>query len=211
MKLDWYGHSSFGIFSEGKMIYIDPYQLPEDPKKADLILVTHEHSDHLANIKELRRSDTTIVGPEGCKEKLEDIKVIEEGDQVKVKGFKVEAVSAYNFRRSRSPGNPYHPRGLGVGYIVTVEGKRIYHAGDTDLIDEMEGLNVDIALLPIGGTYTMDVEEAINAAITIHPRVAVPMHYNTVEGTEADPEEFINGLQGTGIKVEVLRDYSLEP
>lgn len=210
MEIKWHGHASFEIFSEGKTVYIDPYKLPENPKKADLILVTHEHSDHLSNIDQLRQPTTIVVGPEGCKKKLRNLKVIEKNEEITVKGFNIEAVPAYNVRRFRSPGNPYHPKGLGVGYVITVEGKKIYHAGDTDLIDEMESLNVDIALLPIGGKYTMDVEEAINAAITINPEIVIPMHYNTVEGTEADPEEFIKGLKGTGIKVKVLKNESLK-
>lgn len=210
MEIKWHGHASFEIFSDGKTIYIDPYKLPEKPKKADLVLVTHEHFDHLSNINQLRRPPTIVIGPEGCKKKVKNLKVIEEGEEINLKGFKIEAVPAYNVRRFRSPGNPYHPKGLGVGYVVTVEGKKIYHAGDTDLINEMERLNVDIALLPIGGKYTMDVEEAINAAITINPEIIVPMHYNTVEGTGADPKEFIEGLEGTGIEIKILENKSLK-
>lgn len=210
MEIKWHGHASFEIFSDGKTIYIDPYKLPEKPKKADLVLVTHEHFDHLSNINQLRRPSTIVIGPEGCKKKVKNLKVIEEGEEINLKGFKIEAVPAYNVQRFRSPGNPYHPKGLGVGYVVTVEGKKIYHAGDTDLINEMERLNVDIALLPIGGKYTMDVEEAINAAITINPEIIVPMHYNTVEGTGADPKEFIEGLEGTGIEIKILENKSLK-
>jgi L-ascorbate metabolism protein UlaG (beta-lactamase superfamily) len=179
-QIHWLGHDAFRI--EGPpTIYIDPYQLGEDNPPADLILITHDHGDHCSpqDVAKIQHADTTIVTIGAAAEKLTgDVRVVAPGDTITVKGIDVEVVPAYNVNKFRSPGVPFHPKASGhVGFVVAVDGQRIYHAGDTDHIPEMADLeDIDVALLPVGGTYVMVPEEAAEAARTIHPGVAVPMH-----------------------------------
>ena len=126
------------------------------------------------------------------------MRIVKPGDSLSAHGISIEAVPAYNLNKFRSPGNPFHPQEAGhVGFIITVGGQRIYHAGDTDNIAEMEGFEVDIALLPVSGTYVMTAEEAAEAARRIGPKIAVPMHYGAgVAGTRADAERFARLYDG---------------
>ncbi len=177
----------------------------EPSEKADIVLVTHSHTDHCdqSKIKKVRKEDTVIIAPEDCALKIGGkVKTLEAGDEMTVDGVRVRAVEAYNVKRFRSPGNPYHPKKFGVGYLIGVEGKTIYHAGDTDFIPEMRQLgHVDVALLPSGDTYTMDNVEAAEAAVAINPRTAIPMHrWNT------RPEEFRRKVEASSnVKVRLLR------
>jgi L-ascorbate metabolism protein UlaG (beta-lactamase superfamily) len=194
VTIHWLGHSSFLLEGDGKKIYIDPYDLGEEPAfedKADILLITHEHFDHCSpdDIKKVRRSDSTTLIPENLSLQFKgDARRIAEGDiladGLEIKGTWIEVVPAYNLDK------PYHPRGLGVGYIVELGGIRIYHAGDCDFFPEMKNIRADVALLPIGGTYTMDEEEAANAAAAISPKYAIPMHYGKPGITEGNPEKF---------------------
>lgn len=201
VKIEWFGHSSFRITGAGTTVYIDPYALDAKPSPADLILFTHEHYDHCAisNIKKLKKAGTVLVGPGGCKSNVPELKPISEGGSFELKGVQVRAVPAYNV------GKRFHPKGLGVGYVLELEEVRIYHAGDTDRIPEMKNLrNITVAMLPIGGTYTMNISEAAEAAQDISPKIAVPMHYNYIEATKADASQFAKALAGTGIEVRIL-------
>ncbi len=196
-------HASFLIKAGGKNIYIDPSTKytnlkDKDFEPADLILVTHSHEDHCDPklIKKIRNLGAPIIAPSNCKDALKKAGVVwdlDAGQFMEISGgAKVRAVKAYNVKRFRPNGQPFHPEGFGVGYVVTVEGKRIYHAGDTDLIPQMEVLGeIDVALLPIGDTYTMDIEEASEAAILIDPKVAIPMHLK-----DADPGVFKSNVEG---------------
>jgi len=188
LTLKWLGHASFQIDVEGKIIYIDPYS-GKYSEKANLILVTHSHSDHcsVAKIKSIRGADTVVFAPEDCVKKIKgSVKTLKVGEEENVDGIKIRAVDAYNVKRFRSPGNPFHPKGFGVGYLITVLGKTVYHAGDTDFIPEMKRLgHVDVALLPSGGTYTMDNSEAADAALAINPLAVIPMHR-----WDTKPDEF---------------------
>jgi len=199
----WLGHASFQIKADGKIIYIDPYE-GEYKEKADLVLVTHSHFDHCdtSKIKKVLKEGTVIICPADCASKIKgNVKVLEPGEKTKVDDIVVEAVHAYNYKRFRSPGNPFHPKDLGLGYVITVGGKRIYHAGDTDFIPEMKNLkNISLALLPSGGTYTMDNPEAAEAALAIKPEIAIPMHR-----WSSSPEAFKKKVESSSnIKVVIL-------
>ncbi len=183
----WLGHASFRIEAEGQVIYIDPWKL-ELTKEADLILITHGHRDHLSpdDLTQIAGPETVIVCAAPYVEQIEgDVRGIAVGETMTVGPVKIEAVPSYNIDK------PNHPKSAGnVGYIVEIEGRRIYHAGDTDLIPEMVDIDCDVALLPMGGTYTMNAEQAAAAAARIKPQVAVPMHWGGIVGTREDVERF---------------------
>jgi len=201
IRIEWYGHASFRL-SDGKIeVYIDPYLLPEDAKKADIIMVTHGHYDHCAveNIHDLLKDDTTIVATSDCASKLcgVNIRLVKPWENLEIKGVRIKTVPAYNLDK------PFHPKSNEwVGYIITLNDVRIYHAGDTDFVPEMRDIKVDIALLPVGGTYTMDAKEAAKAVETFKPRVAIPMHFGSIVGNEKDAEEFRKLVKG--VRVEII-------
>lgn len=201
ISVKWLGHASFEIKADDKTIYIDPFE-GEYKNKADLILVSHSHDDHCdrGKIKKIRKEDTLVIAPADCVSKIGGkVKSLKPGEKVSLGAVTVEAVAAYNSRRFRSPGNPFHPKGLGVGYLITIGDKTIYHAGDTDFISEMRNLrNVYLALLPSGGTYTMDNPEAAEAALAIKPQFVIPMHrWNT------SPNELKNAVEAKS-KIQVI-------
>ncbi|MBW2981767.1 MBL fold metallo-hydrolase [Candidatus Woesearchaeota archaeon] len=187
VKIKWLGHAGFKI-KKKKVVYIDPYHIDET-EEADLILITHEHYDHCSpdDIKKIIKEDTVTIGPKSAIMKLEhgNTFIIKPGDRKEFDDIIIDVIPAYNI------GKKFHPKEKGgVGYIITIDGKKIYHAGDTDLIPEMEKLVVDVALLPVGGEYTMNAEEAASAANKIKPKIAVPMHYGSIIGSKEDAEEF---------------------
>jgi L-ascorbate metabolism protein UlaG (beta-lactamase superfamily) len=179
-RIHWLGHDAFRIDGP-QTIYFDPYELSGENPKADVIFISHDHGDHCSpeDVAKIQGEDTLIVTIASAADKLVgDVRIVEPGDAIQVRGIDVEAVPAYNVNKFRSPGIPFHPREAAhVGFVVTVEGKRIYHAGDTDCILEMADLEeIDIALLPVSGIYVMTAEEAVQAAAAIRPGVAIPMH-----------------------------------
>jgi L-ascorbate metabolism protein UlaG (beta-lactamase superfamily) len=179
--------------------------LPEkDMEKGDIILVTHDHGDHCKDVtvNRLKSKDTRVIAPKRCIKKLgKDIRVVEPGEEISLGNIKIKVVDAYNTPQGSSTRKVHH-KGDCVGYLMTVEGKTIYHAGDTDYISEMRELGkVDVALLPIGGTFTTNIQEAVEAAIAIKPGVAIPMHR-----LKADPEEFKDKVEArSDIKVVSLK------
>ncbi len=186
-NITWLGHDGFRIAAT-KTIYIDPYELRGKPEPADVICITHDHYDHCSpkDVAKIQKEDTVIVAAENCKGKLKgDMRLVKAGDKVSVGDLTIEAIPAYNVTKE------FHPREAGgVGYILTVEGTTIYHAGDTDPIPEMEGLGVDIALLPVSGVYVATAEEAVEAANKIKPKIVIPMHYGGIVGSRADADRF---------------------
>jgi len=208
-NLHWLGHDSFRLDGP-PVIYFDPWKLPPGSPVADVILVSHDHYDHLSagDVKKVSGPKTTVIANPSAAAKLKGARVIRPGEKITVGQVTVEAVPAYNVNKFRSPGVVFHPKTAEhVGYIVTVGGERLYHAGDTDHIPEMSGLKCDVALLPVSGTYVMTADEAAGAAAAIKPRVAVPMHYGDqdVVGTLADAERFKTLCEQAGIKVVILR------
>lgn len=207
-NLHWLGHDSFRLDGP-PTIYFDPWKLPSGSPVADVILVSHDHYDHLSvdDVTKVSGPRTAVIANPSAAARLKGARVIRAGEKLAVGGVTVEAVSAYNVNKFRSPGVAFHPRQAEHnGYIVTLGGERLYHAGDTDHIPEMSGLECDIALLPVSGTYVMTAEEAAQAAAAIKPRVAVPMHYGDqdVVGTLADAERFKSLCEKAGIEVVIL-------
>ncbi|MGB7292551.1 MAG: MBL fold metallo-hydrolase [Thermodesulfobacteriota bacterium] len=192
VSLYWLGHASFKLDADGKLIYFDPWKVKKD--KANLILITHSHFDHLSleDVRKIQTKETTIVATKDSASKLSgDLRIVSAGDKVEIEGVAIEAVPSYNV------GKNYHPKTSGwVGYVVTVDGMRIYHAGDTDAIGEMKKLKVDIALLPVGGTYTMTADEAAGMANEFKPKISIPMHWGSIVGSEADAHRFRDLFQG---------------
>lgn len=180
VKVTYFGHSSVMLEGDGLRIYVDPYVLPKGALPADGILYTHSHFDHAAAAPSITGSRTVLIGY-NCKL---PVRVIAMGGKEKIGSVIVEAVPAYNI------GKPYHPKDFGAGFILQFRSARVYVAGDTDLIPEMGGLKCDIAILPIGGTYTMDAKEAAEAVAAIAPKVAIPYHCNYLSDTRADAAEF---------------------
>ena len=177
MKLKWLGHASWLLKTGGKNIYIDPYT-GEYTEKADIILCTHHHDDHCKpdKIALIKTPKTEIIAPPECGKKLDtEVLSLKPGEATKIQGVLIEAVEAYNFKRFRSPGIPFHPKGIGVGYLITAEDKTIYHVGDSDFIQEMifapippviyippSGLNNN-AILPTKAPYILT-----NSDIALH-------------------------------------------
>ncbi len=190
--LSWLGHASFKLVRGNVTVYFDPWRLSGSPQDADLVLITHPHFDHLepADLNKVLKPDTVIVTVQECADKLKEagvsasVQVVKPGDKINVKGVLIEAVAAYNL------GKVYHPKEKQwVGFVIELDGTRIYHAGDTDFIPEMKEIKTDVALLPVSGTYVMTADEAADAAKAISAKVIVPMHYGTIIGTEVDAKK----------------------
>lgn len=189
IKIDRLNHSSFLIKTSDKNIFIDPYQI-DSKEKADLILITHPHFDHFSSsdIKKIAKDDTVLVSPDfHMHQKLKDMSItIKPWETLSLEDIKITGVPSYNKQKH------YHPKANGwLGFVIESNGKKAYHAGDTDLIDEMKEIGcVDYALLPVSGNYTMNPIEAAKAAKMLNAKTAIPMHYSDNIGKEKDALDF---------------------
>lgn len=206
VEITFIGHGSLMVTWHGKTIHVDPYSKLADYKslpKADLILITHHHGDHLdtAAIATIRTNNTTLILTAKCTETIQGT-VMKNGDVREVIGLRIEAVPAYNLVDKRPDGLPFHPRGEGNGYIMTIGKTRIYVAGDTENTPEMKTLqNIDVAFLPMNLPYTMTPEMVADAARAFKPKILYPYHYG-----ETDPSLLLGLLKGVkGIDVRIRK------
>ncbi len=217
IEIKWLGHASFLIkdIENSRVVYIDPYNLKnENLEKADIILITHSHYDHcsIADIKKIIKKGTRIFITADCQSKITRldipirIEIAEPGREYSLNNLKISILPAYNIDKSFHPKDEYW-----VGYLIKMNGALIYHAGDTDFIPEMQKLTgyskngkEFVALLPIGGRFTMDAEEALEAAKLIKPSLVIPMHYGSITGTKEDAEEFMKLCKEEGINAKIL-------
>ena len=209
LEFQWTGHDGFRItdLKNKRIIYIDPFQLNEKhkTKDADIVLVSHDHFDHLSieDLTAIVNANTEIVAAKECLEKLQDlpagrITTLDPGERASPSGLVVEAIRAYNTNKK------FHPKEDNkIGFVITVDGRRIYHSGDTDIIPEMSGLNPDIALLPVSGTYVMTADEAARATDEfIKPKkLAIPMHYGSIVGSEEDANKFKTAVRTCEVRI----------
>ncbi|MCY3414026.1 MAG: MBL fold metallo-hydrolase [Candidatus Heimdallarchaeota archaeon] len=213
IKIKWLGHDSFLITAKGKNIYLDPYKIEDQElPKADIIITSHEHFDHCNpdSINSISNESTILIGPTSTKAQLEgigkkkEVKEFNVGDLLEVHGIKVSNIPAYNIHRYRDPEKKqvFHPKEQGhIAPILNIDGTTIYHAGDTDKTPEMDGLKPTIALIPVSGTYVMDVPEAIEAALAIDAEITIPMHVGRGIGTLEMAKEFKEKMPEKRIEV----------
>jgi L-ascorbate metabolism protein UlaG (beta-lactamase superfamily) len=206
LELHFIGHGTLMFKLNDFVIHIDPvgsYGNYKNLPKADLILVTHEHSDHLdANlIGQLRKPGTVMLCSKSCVAEIPWAQPIANGETRIVSGITIEAIPAYNIRNMRAPGQPFHPRGTGNGYVLTIGDKRIYIAGDTENTPEMKALkNINVAFLPMNLPYTMTPEMVADAAKAFKPEILYPYHYSDTKA-----ETLVNLLIGTDIEVRIRK------
>jgi len=196
LKITFIGHGSLIFDFGGRTIHVDPYGKLADYAtlpKADLILITHEHQDHLdiRALESVRQAQTAVVTNEAAGRQVQGAIVMKNGDERQVSGIAIEAVAAYNLVHKRDNGQPFHPRGVGNGYILTLGDKRMYVAGDTEYTPEMKALrDIDIAFLPMNLPYTMTPEMVADAAAAFGPEILYPYHYG-----ETDPARLVTLLK----------------
>jgi len=183
VRITWLGHASVKITGSSATVYIDPWKVSHKDH-ADIILLTHDHYDHYSesDIKSLLGDSTRVVAPMSTPLVTD---LIAPGKSLSIGEITVQALPAYNLKKA------FHPKANGwVGYVVSIEGKKIYHTGDTDRIPEMKGLSVDAAFIPVGGTYTMDAREAADVIKDMKVTHAIPIHYGDIVGIRKDAEQF---------------------
>ncbi len=188
ITIQWLGHASFKISYEDVVIYIDPWKIEDSLSDATLVLVSHSHSDHYSpkDIIKVSGPDAKLLASADVVAKEKAGEAMMPGLIVELEGVRIKGVASYN------PDKQYHPKKNNwVGFVIEIGAKRIYYAGDTDLTEEMKTLkDIDVALLPVGGTYTMSAEEAAEATRIFKPKFAIPYHWGDIVGSRSDAEQF---------------------
>lgn len=209
LEITFIGHGSLMFTFNGKVIHVDPFsKLAEYSKlpKADMLLITHEHRDHLdlKAVEAVRTDKTVLVLTETCAARLKGGIIMENGDTKTVGGLKIEAVPAYNLVHMRSEGVPFHPKGIGNGYVITFGDKRVYVAGDTENIPEMKKLErIDCAFLPMNLPYTMNPEMVADAAKAFKPKILYPYHYGDTDTSNI--EQLMKDTQDVEIRIRMMK------
>lgn len=207
-NIEWLGHSTIKINNQNQVIYIDPYNIKQDYNNADIIFITHSHYDHFSedDIRKVQKEETVIIITEDLYQKVLDlgfikgnIFVVRPNESYKVHNIKFDTIPSYNVNKK------FHQKENNwVGYVIDINGVKYYIAGDTDINDENKMVKCDVAFLPVGGTYTMDFEEAANLANIIEPKLVVPIHYGSLVGTLEDAKNFKQEVKET-IKCEIMQ------
>jgi L-ascorbate metabolism protein UlaG (beta-lactamase superfamily) len=206
VEMGFIGHGTLMFKLNDFVIHIDPVSSEGDYSKlpkADLILITHEHGDHLDTvaINKIKKAGTILICNQSSLSKVPWAQIMNNGDKKVINGIAIEAVPAYNIKNESAPGKPFHPKGNGNGYVITIGDKRFYVAGDTENIPEMKELkNIDVAFLPMNLPYTMSHEMAADAARMFNPKIFYPYHYGTTK-----TDELINLLKNTTIEVRIRK------
>ena len=207
-KIDVFKQNSIRIKSDVGTIYIDPFKIDDETHDADFILITHDHYDHFSSedIAKVKKDTTVLVVPEKMEAKavkesgIKEIETVKPGTYHEIGNLELETIPMYNILK------PFHPKAAGwVGYIIKINGKRIYIAGDTDATKEAKEVICDIALVPIGGTYTMDAKKAAELVNEINPEVAIPTHYGSIVGKLSDAKVFAANVKDTIKVVEKIK------
>jgi len=199
-NIKWLGHSSVRIEKEGRYMYIDPWKLKDFSKKADVVLITHSHNDHCSpeDIALLLKEGTVVIGPSDALQKIRrgDKKTLLPGGNLDMGWVTIKGTPAYNIDKK------FHPKSNNwLGYLLTFKDVSIYITGDTDVIPEMKNIKTDIVVLPVGGTYTMDAQQAATAVNTIKPKFAIPIHFGDIVGSSQDARTFASMVKGAEVKI----------
>ncbi len=199
VEITWLGHASFRLAGQGCVVYIDPWKLTAAPHDADVVFVSHSHHDHCSpsDVQRVCKDGTTVLAPDDAAAMLPGARAVQPGLSIRVGELLVDTTRAYNV------GKAFHPKSKNwCGAVFTLAGVRIYYAGDTDRNDEMASLHdIDVALLPVGGTYTLDADEAAGVCKTLAPRRAIPYHWGDIVGEAKDAQRF---AQKAGPAVSVM-------
>jgi L-ascorbate metabolism protein UlaG (beta-lactamase superfamily) len=209
LKITFIGHGTLMFTYGGKVVHVDPWsQLADYSKlpKADLVLITHEHRDHLdlKALDAIRKQGTVVIATDIVAKQVKDVLVMKNGDVMASQGFTIEAVAAYNLVHMRSPGTPYHPKGDGNGYVITFADRRVYIAGDSENTPEMKALrNIDVAFLPMNLPYTMTPEMLADAAKAFRPKILYPYHFGETDTQKL--ARLMKDEKGTEVRIRDLK------